>query len=316
VIMEYGHFAGLERPISRLVMGTMVCTTDDQELTNTLLDAYVAAGGNCLDTAHVYGGGKSERAIGQWFQARNNRRDILLLDKGAHPRGPEPRVHPAGIAEDIRESLERLQTDTIDIYLLHRDDPGCPVGPIVDCLNAQREAGRIRVFGGSNWKAERIQEANAYAQAHGLQGFAASSPHFSLAHLNEVMWGGCTVLEPAERAWHTQHQFPLFPWSSQASGFFTGRYSPDDTSHPDMVRVYYNEGNWERLRRAQALAEKRGCSANNIALAYVLNQPFPVFALIGPRTVEELHASLPALDVTLTPEEMRWLNLEADNLAG
>src|SRR5207248_3097735 len=153
---------------------------------------------------------------------------------------------------------------------------------------------------------------NDYAAAHGLQGFSASSPYFGLAKANEPMWSSCVLLDEKGWEWHKQTQFPLFPWSAQASGFFTGRYSPEDTGNTDIVRVYYNEGNWERLRRARELAEAKGCTANNIALAYVLNQPFPVFALFGPRSTEELQSSLPAIDIPLNADEMQWLNLESD----
>lgn len=307
--MRYGNIAGLDKPLSQLVIGSMVCTTDDLPLTFGILDAWVEAGGNAIDTARVYGGGKSESALGEWFAARNNREQIVLIGKGAHPGPSGPRVTPEHIAEDIVESLRRMQTETMDIYLLHRDDPNVPVGEIVDCLNEHREAGRIRLFGGSNWTTQRIQEANDYAAAHGLQGFSANSPYFGLAEQNEPMWGGCLALDKAGREWHRAHQFPLLPWSSQASGFFTGRYAKGDGQTGDVPRVYYNDANWERLARAQEVAEAKGCTANNIALAYVLHQPFPVFPLFGPRSVAELQSSLPALDVTLTENDMRYLAL-------
>src|SRR5262249_51279519 len=154
--MKYGTISALPQPLSRLVMGTMVCTTDNMELTGELLDAFVAAGGHCLDTARIYG--TSEAAIRQWMQARGNREQVVLITKGAHPLGDSgPRVTPQAIDEDIPVSLERLQTDTIDLYLLHRDDESQPVGPIVECLNAHKEAGRLRAFGGSNWTTARIQ---------------------------------------------------------------------------------------------------------------------------------------------------------------
>jgi aryl-alcohol dehydrogenase-like predicted oxidoreductase len=306
--MKYGTIEGLETPVARLVLGSMVCQTNVMDLVRALLDAYVQAGGNCIDTAKVYG--SSEDALGQWLTERGNRERILLLTKGAHPDQSGSRVNPQAITADIEDSLRRLQTDTIDLWLLHRDDPSCPVGPILECLNAHKEAGRIRLFGVSNWTTERLQEANDYAAVHGLQGFSVNSPYFGLAVANEPMWGGCTTLEPTDWEWHRQHQFPLFPWSAQAGGFFTGRYSPENQDNPNMVRVYYSGGNWERLRRAQALAEQKGCTANNIALAYVLHQPFPVFPLFGPRTVAELEDSLPALDVSLTADEIHWLNLQ------
>ncbi len=312
--MKFGSIEGIEAPVAKLVMGSMICNTDNMELTRALLDAYVAAGGNCIDTAYVYGGGKSEPAIGQWFRERDNREKIVLLDKGAHPDQNGSRVHSQGIQEDIAVSLDRLQTDHIDIYLLHRDDPDYPVGKIVETLNAEKHAGRVRVFGGSNWTTDRIQAANDYAATHGLQGFAASSPHLSLAKQNEAMWGGCLAVSPRDAQWHTDHQFPLFPWSSQAGGFFTGRYSPEKQDNADMVRVYYNDDNWKRLDRARELGAQHGVSANVIALAYVLHQPYPVFALIGPRTVDELNASLPALDVSLSEAEMRYLDLRQTTL--
>lgn len=308
--MKYGNVPGLKTPVSRLIIGSMVCSVDDMSTTRDLMDAWLEAGGNCIDTAYVYSGGKSEPALGRWMQERGNRARVVILDKGAHPKGAGPRVNPTGIAEDITESLARLQTDYIDIYLLHRDDLTTPVGPIVESLNEHRAAGRIRVFGGSNWTTLRIQEANDYAASHGLQGFAASSPYFGLAVQNEAAWGGCLSLTAEDYEWHQRTGLSLFPWSSQASGFFTGRYSPDDLDQGDVRRIYYNEGNWERLRRASNLAEVKGCTANNIALAWVLCQPLNVFPLFGPRTVDELRSSLRALDVGLTPEELAWLNLE------
>ena len=159
----------------------MACSPDNQDVTNALLDAFVAAGGTCLDTAHIYGGGKSERAVGNWLNRGNNREKMVVLDKGAHHDSSGPRVNPEAILADLTESLNRLQIETIDLYLLHRDDPNVPVGPIVECLNEQYRFGKIRAFGGSNWTTERIQEANNYAGMYGLKPFVASSPHLSLA---------------------------------------------------------------------------------------------------------------------------------------
>lgn len=310
--MRYGQIPHISKPVSLLGLGSMVCSTDRPDETNALLDAWAASGGTLIDTARVYGE-KSERAIGKWMKARGNREKIVLLGKGAHHDSSGPRVNPQSISEDLHQSLERFETDYIDLYLLHRDDPNIPVGPIVEALNEQHSVGRIRAFGGSNWSTSRLQEAHDYAVAHGLQGFSASSPYFGLAATNEVMWPGCLALDAEGVQWHAKTLLPLIPWSSQASGFFTGRYAPDDTSNADVARVYYNEGNWERLNRARQLAEKKGVSANNIALAYVLHQSFPVFALIGPRSVSELESSLPALDVALTDAEARWLNLESES---
>ena len=307
--MKYLQIPDVPRPVSNLAIGSMVCSTKDLPRTFALLDRYVACGGTLLDTGHVYAGGESERAIGEWIRARGNREDVLILDKGCHPYGDSgPRVNPEDMRTDLSESLQRLGLDYIDIYLLHRDDENVPVGPLVEALNEEVERGSIRAYGGSNWRPGRLQAANEYAAAHGLRPFVASSPNLSLARANEPMWAGCAYTDDADRAWYEHQQMPLIAWSSQAGGFFTGRFSPEDTSNEDMVRVYYSEENFERLRRAREVATRRGVHALHIALAWVLNQRFPTVAIIGPQTVEELESSVQAAELELTADEVEYLN--------
>jgi len=301
---------GLAQGCSKLVMGSMIFSPDNLELACGILDAFVELGGNTIDTAHIYGGGQSERAVGQWLKLRGNRADIVVITKGAHPDHTGARVTPEAIARDLSESLERLQTDYVDLYMLHRDDLSVPVRVIIDTLNEHKAAGRIRTLGVSNWTCERIEEANEYAKANGLMGFVANSPNLSLAKPNEPRWAGCVSADNKYCAWHEKSQMPLLSWSSQAGGFFTGRFSPDKQEDAEMVRVYYNDDNWERLRRARELAKERGTSALQIALAYVLHQPFPTCALIGPYNKDELFSSVQGLEVTLTPEEVRWVDLQ------
>jgi 1-deoxyxylulose-5-phosphate synthase len=309
--MQYRLFPALGRDLSRLVLGSMVFSREALELTYELLDTWLALGGNIVDSAHVYSGGDSERALGLWLKERGRREDVVILTKGAHHNADRRRVTPEDITCDLRDSLARLRVETIDLYLLHRDDPDVPVGPIVEALNEHRRAGRIRAFGGSNWSTRRLEEANAYARAHGLEGFAASSPNLSLAVQSEPVWADCLSASDApSRAWYSRSQMPLFAWSSQAGGFFTGLYSPENTENETMARVYYRPDNWERLRRATELGKQRGFTANQVALAWVLHQPFPTYALIGPHTADELRSSVAALELTLSPEEVRWLNLE------
>lgn len=305
--MKYGKIEGVSLEVSRIVLGSMVFATRDMGLTSALLDRFVAAGGSCIDTAHVYGGGDCERALGLWLAERRNRNKVIVLDKGAHHDSRGPRVNPQGIVSDVNDSLERLQTDYIDLYLLHRDDPNVSVGTIVECLNELQHEGKIRAFGGSNWTPERLQAANDYATQHRLTPFVASSPHISLAVPNEPMWAGCLAIDTASHLWYTKSQFPVFAWSSQAGGFFSGRYAPDVHANADVERVYYSALNWERLRRAQETAEAHGVSSTAIALSYVLAQPLNIYALIGPRTVEELEDSLSALDVPLNEVEIEYL---------
>jgi 1-deoxyxylulose-5-phosphate synthase len=308
--MKYGSIAGSQKAVSRLIMGTMIYSPADMPFTCAMLDSFVSLGGNTLDTAHVYGQGDAERAVGEWMRLRGNRAEMVIIGKGAHQDARGPRVNPAAIASDLEESLARLGTDYIDLYLLHRDDPAVPVGEIVTCLNEHFQAGRMRAFGGSNWSHQRLGEALDYASTHRLVPFVASSSNFSLAVMNEPPWPGAISVTVEGKDWYRERQFPLLAWSSQAQGFFTGRAAPDNYSDAEMVRVWYNDENFERLARASALGNKKGVSANTIALAYVLCQPFPIFALIGPRTQEETRTCTQALEVALTSEEMRWLNLE------
>ncbi len=308
--MKYAPFAPLDRSLSRLVLGTMVFKQETRDLTFAMMDRWRELGGNVVDTAHLYNSGESERVLGDYLAERGCRDEIVILTKGAHHNADRRRVTPEDITCDLRDSLARLKTDRVDLYVLHRDDPELPVGPIVEILNEHQHAGRIQAFGGSNWTTARLDEANAYAEAHGLNGFTLSSPHLSLAVPNGEIWLGCVdARSPEAMAWYSERQMPLFAWSSQARGFFSGAFTPEDNSNETVTRVFYSEGNWERLRRAQELGARRGFSAIQVALAWVLHQAFPVFPLIGPASLEELESCVAALELELTPEEVAWLDL-------
>jgi aryl-alcohol dehydrogenase-like predicted oxidoreductase len=314
--VKYSRFAPLDRDLSRLVLGSMVFHLDALDLTFAMLDAWRDAGGNVVDTAHLYSSGSSERAIGLYLQERGNREDWVILTKGAHHNPDRDRVTPEDITCDLRDSLARLKTDYIDLYVLHRDDPSVPVGEIVDVLNRHHRAGSIRAFGGSNWSPERLDAANAYAAEHGLQGFTLSSPHLSLAVPNGEIWKGCLdARSPEAMDWYSRRRMPLFAWSSSARGFFSGRFTPDwepEEGKDDTVRrVYFSDGNWERLRRARDLGDRLGFTPTEIAVAWLLHLPIPVFPLVGPATVEELRSSIRATQVELSPQDVRWLDLQS-----
>ena len=160
-----------------------------------------------------------------------------------------------------------------------------------------------------------MRAANEYAAAKGLTGFSVVSNQFSLARMVTPVWAGCLSASDAEsRAWLTKTQMALMPWSSQARGFFLDNVNPDDRSNEEMVRSWYSPDNFLRLERARELARKSNVLPINVALAYVLCQPFPTFPLIGPRTLTETRTSFQALEFELTAEEMRWLNLEDGDL--
>jgi aryl-alcohol dehydrogenase-like predicted oxidoreductase len=300
--MRYARFAPLERDLSRLVLGTARFSKAPLDSPTRLFDEWVEAGGNAIDTGRQYG--NAEAIVGRWLRGRRRHDDVVIVTKGGHydvDTGRQ-RITPEDITADLEESLATLGVDTIDLYLLHRDDPSKPVGPVLDTLNEHLRAGRIRAFGGSNWTQERFDEARGYAEANGLETFACSSPQLSLAVPSEPPWPGCvSIHEPAALAWYARTQLPVFSWSSQAAGFFAG-------VETDLTRVYRTDANAARLRRARELAGRKGCTATQLALAWTANQPFPTYAIVGPADADEIEESVVALDVELTPDEARWLD--------
>lgn len=321
--MKFGHATGVDKPISRLVQGTVMLSPKKLDYSLRLLDDVFAAGGNTFDAAHNYGNGESERALGEWLETRGVRDHVVILTKGGHPSVDRRRVTPYDITADLFDSLARLRSDYIDLYVLHRDDPNVPVGPIVEILNEHHRAGRIGAFGGSNWSVERIAQANEYARAQGLVPFAVSSPHFSLAEQGQPPWAGCVSISgpqnAAARAWYQETQMPVFVWSSLANGFFAGKSDHKDreafaqTLEESSVRAYVSDANFERLDRASELAREKGLTLPQIAMAYVLGQPLNLFALVGCRSGEEFKANMIALETNLTDDEMAWLDLRRDS---
>jgi aryl-alcohol dehydrogenase-like predicted oxidoreductase len=323
--MEYGSIHGVQKRVSRLVLGTMIISDQEERREDSLalLDAALTLGVNALDTAHVYAGGYSERGIGRWMEAKGNREEVVIISKGCHHNVDRKRVTPFDLEADLMDSLARLRTDYVDAYLLHRDDPDVPAGVMVEAFNAHLEAGRIRAFGGSNWTHQRIAEANAYAKAHGLVGFAASSPNYGLAEQVLDPWGpGCVSVSGPDadeaRRWYLETNLPILAYSSLGRGFFSGRLDPDRPEAAAEIldraahTAYAHPVNFERLRRAQALAEERGCTVPQIALAYVLTSPLNVFPLVGAANGDELRQNVAAFDIALTPRERDWLDLQVE----
>ncbi|MFO7956242.1 MAG: aldo/keto reductase [Candidatus Brocadiia bacterium] len=305
--MEYGRIDNIDKDISRIFMGSMAA--DSPEAADRIYGHFLERGGNAFDTAYIYRGGESEKLLGEWIERHGLRDEVVILGKGAHT----PHCTPKGLNKELKKSLKRLRTDHVDIYMLHRDNPEVPVGEFVDAVNEHIAAGRIGAWGGSNWDFRRVDAANAYAREHGLRGMAALSNNFSLARMVEPVWDGCIASsEPAYREWHVRTRTPLIAWSSQARGFFTERAHPDKRSDEQLVRSWYSEDNFRRQARAREMAARKGVEPINVALAYVLCQPFPTFPIIGPENTEETESSLVALDVELSPEELDWLNLESE----
>jgi len=319
---------GTEGPVvSELCLGTGgFGTAVSQDAAWAIMDRYAEAGGNFLDTAHVYaawlpdGAGASERTIGSWVAARGCREDVVIGTKGGHPdlRSMDvSRLAPDDIASDLHESLDRLGTDYVDLYWLHRDDPSVPVGEIMDALSQHVGGGLVRAIGCSNWTPQRQEEAAAWSRQHGKPSLCASQIGYSLARAKAGAAGyaGMLYMDDATHAFHQRTGIPVVAYSSQAGGFFSGKYAANDdpasVANQGVVRTYYSEPNFQRLERAQQLAAKHGRRANEVNLAYLLSQPFHVVPIVGPRTEQQIEASCAAAGWRLSEDACRFLEGES-----
>ena len=312
--MKKVKLPGNDKPLSKIVMGTMIIGLKNYEASTALLDNAMRVGINAFDIAYVYGGGDSERAVGRWMEERGNREDVYIITKGAHPDG-KSKVNPTDITADLTESLNRLRTDYIDAYLLHRDDVSKPVGPIMDILHEHCKAGKIRAFGGSNWTHERIAEANAYAAANGQTLMTVSSPNYGLCEQVDDPWGpGCVTISgeigAAGREFYKKEDIPVFAYSSLGRGLLSGRVTRENYKElldGAALKAYAHEVNFARLDRARELAEQKGVSVPQIALAYMLCQPLQVFPIVGAAGEKELEEIAAVTNISLTEDECAWL---------
>ena len=314
----------MKKKISKLIIGNDNQTEYDHAA--KLWDHWISIGGNAFDNAFIYGDGSMERLLGKWLKNRNNREELIIIAKGAHT----PFCDPKNISNQLEISLDRLNIEQADIYIMHRDNYDIPVGEFIDALNDEKNKGRINIFGGSNWTLERFHEAYNWAEFNNKKAMSILNNNLALARMIKPLWSGCVssnnnnILNYLEES-QTAH----LSWSSQGRGYFL----PQDICQAIENQITTDEAKWrkpgenssgpiscfdskdnrERRRRASALAQELKVTTQNIAGAWTLNQPFPSFALIGPRKVNEIDTSLPCLDIQLNKEQVNWLNLEKNS---
>ena len=319
--MRYRELAGKHTSVIALGSGEFGSHLSES-LSFEFMDAYAELGGNFIDTARIYGDlfngrfGLSEETIGKWFAARHNRDSITLGTKGGHPLLESMhtgRLDRENLESDLGESLTALQTDYVDIYWLHRDDLSRPVGDILETLNRFVSDGSVRLLGASNWSAARIAEANAYARAHGMTGFGANQPQFSLARQALVEDDTLVQMDDPTHAFHVRTGLPCVCFSSQAKGFFTKLDQLGEAGLPDKAkRRFYTPENIAVYERMRTLSSETGHSIHALALAYLTSQPFPTFPIAGASKLEQVLSLREAGDVELTPEQVKFLRSFAD----
>lgn len=280
---------------------------------NAVLDAALEAGCNAFDTARAYGDGLSESILGKWIRSRRVRDQVVVIGKGGHPDSSgRSRVGPNALTKDLDLTLRSLGLEFVDLYMLHRDDLDLGVGPIMETLHTFVQAGKVAAIGASNWTHERIEEANIYAAERGLTPFAVSSPHLSLAEMIAVPWPGCLSLTgdagAEARAWFAATQMPVLAWSPLAGGYLLEQ----DAQARGRSGPYDSPKNTERRERLRALAARRGLSAGQLALAFLLHQEINVVPIVAASTPARVRELLAAPAVKLSIEERDWLDLRAD----
>ena len=332
--MIHRKIAGIERPVSALCLGTAQYGSQmDEAASFALLDRFAERGGTFLDSAHIYGAwapaganggcGNSEVVIGRWMRARRCRRGMVVATKGGHPdfRTGASRLTREGVTRHLQESLVHLDTDYIDLYWLHRDDRAIPVAEILGWIEGPFRQGLIRAVGCSHWRTDRLREAMQCAAATGLPHIIGSQIAWSLAQAGvsrvDGPFGEQLAMDAETWAFHRDSGLAVAAYNAQAGGFFAARYDDLDFASPDfpkpgLWKKYGGATNLRRRRAARALARRNGCSANQVAVAYLLHQPFPTYALVGPRTLEQLDDSMGAADVALSAAEAAGLAADSD----
>ena len=300
---------GIDKSGSRLALG---CDNQTSALhAFTMFDHFYGSGGRIFDTAYIYNNGKGDKYLGDWINSRNVEDEIIVLGKGAHT----PECSPEFIRPQIIESLERLNINKIDIFCLHRDNPDIPVAEFMDALNEVRSEGLIGSLGASNWELNRFSEARDYSAANDKEAFSVLSNNFSLAEMVDPVWPGCVGTNNEYLNYLIDNKVMLFPWSSQARGFFIKNKeitSNEHFSNPSLeeeIRVWHDEKNLKRRKKCFAIAESRNVQPIQVALAYVIQKSPLIFPLIGPRTVLETDSSIAATQLNLSKEEMSELSI-------
>jgi len=277
-----------------------------------LVSDYLEAGGNFLDTAHCYsfwvegGSGASERFVGTAAKEFGRER-FVIATKGGHigmPPGyprPDDFMNPDLVAQDLDESLERLDLPQVDLYYLHRDDPRMPAEEIIEATNEHVKSGKVRYLGASNWSVERYEAANRYALANGLQPFVILQNQWSVI---QPTWSD--LVSPGAVRFITDEEIPVLKESQTPVAAFT----------PTAVGFFEKDGNVQgykedqakpRLAAVKKLAAEKGATPNQIALAFLLNQPFPVIPILGTRNRDHLKDALNSIGLSLSEEELQTL---------
>jgi aryl-alcohol dehydrogenase-like predicted oxidoreductase len=285
--------------------GNVFGWTADEPQSRAVLDAYTRRGGNFIDTSNSYlvEHGRSETIIGRWMADRGNRDQIVVATKVGGGRGPVRNLRAETIKREAHASLERLQTDRIDLYYAHLDDEETPLEESLRAFDALAEAGIVRHLGASNYTAERLTAALELQRKHGLAEFTVLQPHYNLVERDFER-----TLLPVAETW----DLAVLPYYALAKGFLTGKYRPDsevvESQRAEAARAYLDQGGAAVLAVLDEIAGAHDTTVAAVALAWLLARPRVIAPIASARTIEQLEQILPAATVALTPAEIDRLS--------
>lgn len=317
--MIYNRLGRTGLKVSALCLGTMQWGwTADEESSQAVMDAFVEAGGNFIDSADIYSrwvegndGGVSEEIIGRWMAARGNRQSLVIATKvrGAMGDGPNDQgLSRKHIIDAAEASLRRLQTDYIDLYQTHWFDAETPIDETLEALDRLIQAGKVRYIGCSNYPAWRLMESLWQADAQQTARYDSLQPHYNLVNRAEFERELAEVCE--------EYDIAVIPYSPLAGGFLTGKYQrdqlPDSERAQSVQKRYFNDAGWRTLEAVQAIAAESETTPVAVSLAWLLAQPAVVAPIVGANSPQQLKSSLAALDLSLSETQIERLDQASD----
>ncbi|MBA2392505.1 MAG: aldo/keto reductase [Ktedonobacteraceae bacterium] len=293
--------------------GNVFGWTIDDATSFAVLDAYLEAGGNSIDTADVYStwvpghvGGESEAVLGRWFKARGNRDQVILATKvGSRMGSGKEGLSRQHILASVEDSLKRLQTDYIDLYQSHRDDPNMPLEETLQTFDELVRQGKVRAIGASNYTAPRLAEALRVSEQHGYARYESIQPFYNLVERQDYE----QALEPLIRA----QEVGVIPYSSLASGFLSGKYQPGQVL-PQTARAqgvkskYMNERGFSTLKAVESIAQAHNATPSQVALAWLIARPGITSPIASATSVAQVRELIGAAELTLSAVEIEALN--------
>jgi aryl-alcohol dehydrogenase-like predicted oxidoreductase len=281
-----------------------------------LLDAFVAEGFNLIDTADVYArwvpglkGGESETIIGKWLKRSGNRQSVIIATKVGKEMGPNKKgLSRSYIFQAVEESLQRLQTDYIDLYQSHEDDKQTPLEETLDTFDRLIKDGKVRAIGALNFSAERLAEALQVSEQYGYPRYQSLQPLFNLYDRADYE----KDLEPLCR----EKGLAVISYFSLASGFLSGKYRSaadlTDRARADIVKKYLNERGYRIIEALDRVAQQHNVTPAQAALAWLIAQPTVTAPIASATNLEQLNQLIQATRLELDPSSMVLLNQVSD----